>query len=146
MDIRRTNKEYELTTNRKAYNRIRKETLDRHGEISCSHCRYNRGENDRRRFYYKMVHKRYKTYAINIHTLEPMPEGFKGFEHRETYDIVWKWQKEYTHTVTIDRRPNWKLISKNKKQWQSNKLRLPKPRVSARLEAMGYELWEGYKW
>lgn len=43
--------EYKWTTNRKAYNRLRKKVLESDGDIRCSYCPYNGGENDKGKWY-----------------------------------------------------------------------------------------------
>ncbi len=43
--------EYNWTTNRSTYNRLRKIKLERHGKIKCSLCGYHHGCNDDKKFY-----------------------------------------------------------------------------------------------
>ncbi len=46
------NKEdYNWTTNRNYYNKIRKNRLESYGKIRCAYCKYNRGENSSRKWY-----------------------------------------------------------------------------------------------
>jgi len=68
----------QITTNCSEFNRAYKFYLEHKGKIRCSRCKYNRGENDKGKWY--------------------------GSYHRTN-----------GHTKTIY--PNWKLVSKNKKQW-----------------------------
>lgn len=53
-------KEYDSTTNRYVYNRIRKLHLESVGEIRCSYCRYHRGENRTNEFYGRYVGRKYR--------------------------------------------------------------------------------------
>lgn len=78
------------TTNRYEYNRVRKRYLE-HREISCSWCRYHRGDN----------------------------QDHKEYDGRVYNDI--KYQK-LNHT----RYPNWKLVSKNNKQWMEKPINIIK--------------------
>lgn len=73
------------TTNRGEFNRAYKEYLERKGKISCSYCRYHRGENGKGRGYYG------------------------GYER-------------LNNTIYI-KYPNWKLVSKNRKQWMSKPMK-----------------------
>ena len=66
-------KDYNWTNNRNYYNKLRKYYLEVDGDIRCSYCKYNKGENS------NMI-------------------GYGGFEEDLKY-------------------PNWKMVSKNKKQW-----------------------------
>lgn len=66
--------DYNWTNNRTYYNKLRKFYLEVDGEIRCSFCKYNGGENSTKNWY----------------------GGFKE-------DAI--------------KYPNWKLVSKNKKQW-----------------------------
>ncbi len=51
--------EYKETTNRYVYNQLRKWKLEQKGEIYCSHCPCNRGENDERKFYGKIGYAKF---------------------------------------------------------------------------------------
>lgn len=75
--------EYEITTNRYLYNRVRKFMLNQKGLIRCSYCGYHLGEN-----------------CTN--------EVYGGFESKKL------------------NLPNWKLVSKNPKQWMKKKLKYKK--------------------
>jgi hypothetical protein len=44
-------KDYDNTNNRTYYNKLRKYYLEVDGEIRCSYCKYNKGENNKRKFY-----------------------------------------------------------------------------------------------
>jgi hypothetical protein len=84
--------EYNWTTNRPVYNKARKLHLDHQGKIRCSYCGYNRGENDTRRFYHL-----------------PKEDGY-------LHEIkAGNWNYDTT------RKPNWKLVSKNRKQWMKKR-------------------------
>jgi predicted dithiol-disulfide oxidoreductase (DUF899 family) len=72
------------TTNRGEFNRAYKFYLAHSGKIYCSYCRYNRGENDTRKWY----------------SIDTRANG-----HIEA------------------RYPNWKLVSKNKKQWMKKPIK-----------------------
>ena len=74
------------TTNRGEFNRAYKRHLEHQGEIRCSYCGYNRGENDKRKWY-------------------------GGFHYDDMEVCCGK--RKGPHT----RYPNWKLVSKNRKQW-----------------------------
>jgi hypothetical protein len=74
------------TTNRGVFNRTYKIYLEQQGKIHCSFCGYNRGENDKRKWYGGIVYD-------DMETCHGKRKG--------------------THT----RYPNWKLVSKNSKQW-----------------------------
>lgn len=76
------------TTNRYEYNKVRKRYLE-HKEISCSFCRYHRGENIDHKVYYG-----------------------RHYDDRS--------YEKYNHT----RYPNWKLVSKNKKQWMKKPIKI----------------------
>ena len=43
--------DYDWTNNRNYYNKLRKHYLESVGDIRCSYCKYNRGENSRRKWY-----------------------------------------------------------------------------------------------
>lgn len=43
--------EYQITTNRYVYNRLRKNRLEKTGKIRCSWCSYNSGENSTKKWY-----------------------------------------------------------------------------------------------
>lgn len=81
------------TINNSEYNKIRKIFLERNGQIKCSFCNYHNGENYNGKYY-----------------------GTIG---------VWKWNipnvgdRPYIKRV---RYPNWKLVTKNKKQWMKKKM------------------------
>ena len=44
--------EYRTTNNNSVYNKAKKEVLDHLGLIHCSRCSYNRGDNDKRKYYH----------------------------------------------------------------------------------------------
>lgn len=73
------------TTNRGEFNRAYKRYLEGR-EISCSYCRYHRGENGKGRNYYGGYEK------------------FNGTMHIKY--------------------PNWKLTSKNSKQWMEKSMKI----------------------
>ena len=87
--------DYRWTTNRTYYNRLRKLKLahERDG-IGCSYCRYNRGENFRGSYY---ADDKTEPYAMR-------PSMWKG-------RAVLRWTQDGY------KRPNWKLASKNSRQW-----------------------------
>ena len=72
----------EKTTNRGEFNRAYKIHLEQTGKIHCSRCGYNRGENDKRKWYGK------------------------------------------TKNDKKIRFPEWKLVSKNKKQWMEKPIKI----------------------
>jgi hypothetical protein len=43
--------EYRITANRYVYNRLRKQRLEKTGEIRCAWCSYNGGENSTKKWY-----------------------------------------------------------------------------------------------
>lgn len=67
-------KDYDWTNNRTYYNKLRKYYLEVDGNICCSYCKYNGGENSKK-------------------------EWYGGFEKNSV------------------KYPNWKIVSKNRKQW-----------------------------
>jgi len=74
----------QTSTNRGEFNRAYKHYLEKKGKIHCSYCPYNRGENDKRKFY--------------------------SFDTRQNGHINARY-------------PNWKLVSKNKKQWMTKPIK-----------------------
>lgn len=81
------------TNNRSSYNKLYKRELESNGLISCSRCKYHRGENN-------------------------------GFKHYGGYE---------GKRITL---PNWKLVSKNKKQWMIKPMKL----IKKRSKIIGYNL------
>jgi hypothetical protein len=92
-------KEYETTNNLGVYNKARKEILEREGKIHCSYCKYHDNENNTNGWY-----GGYETFGYR-----KLPSGKKDYSERVEYIDI--------------RYPNWKLISKNKKQWMKNNLK-----------------------
>lgn len=76
--MKKSKKILQETSNRKEYNRARKDYLSKVGKINCPHCPYHRVENYTGR-------------------------GYHGSK-RAPY-------------------PNWKLVSKNRKQWQKKPIK-----------------------
>jgi hypothetical protein len=104
--------EYKKTTNRYVYNRRRKEQL-----AGCSYCGWHRGENDRRKCYQHWTTDKYD-YEKVILSDKYNPDSYDG------YGVTWEWKKTFNRTIVYHKFPNWKLVSKNKKQWEhKNKLR-----------------------
>jgi hypothetical protein len=99
--------EYEWTNNRKAYNRLRKEKLEATGEIRCSWCKYNRGENSTREWY-----GQYTNYKGNSRAKFPswklstknkkqwMPKGID-------YKIVERDSRFVDYTIQFKRNNKW---------------------------------------
>jgi len=85
------------TTNRYVFNRAYKEYLERKGKIRCSYCQFHKNENDNRKWY-------------------------GGIKHNEFYDDMLTCYGGVKETHT--RYPNWKLISKNKKQWMNKGIKI----------------------
>ncbi len=83
------------TTNRGEFNRAYKFYLEHSGKISCSYCRYNRGENSNQKWY-----------------------GGYLYDDME----ICRGKRKGTNT----RFPNWKLVSKNKKQWMEKPIKMKK--------------------
>jgi len=77
--------EYKTTINRSVYNKVRKIILEHDGDIHCSRCGYNKGENNNDNWY--------------------------RIDDGDTW---------------TDKYPNWKLTSKNRKQWMPKGLKLKK--------------------
>ena len=97
------------TTNRGEFNRAYKNLLERKGEISCSYCGYNRGEN------------------------------YKG--------------NHYCGRGEEIKYPNWKLVSKNPKQWmekhleiKTEKLRYPYRTIDPLGSIKEYKTYTSISW
>ena len=91
-------KEFKTTTNRSVYNKCYKKYLDGSlGEIKCSCCPYHDGENEDKKWYHLSLSEEDK------------------YEHAR-YASNYNYDKE--------RRPNWKLACKNRKQWMNKDLKL----------------------
>jgi len=88
----RPKEEYKTTDNRTVYNRLRKEILEREGNIHCSYCGYHSNEN-----------RTSKWYGGSVHV------GYKNYPNTCEYWVI--------------RYPNWKLVSKQKKQWMVKKVK-----------------------
>ena len=90
----------DTTTNRSVYNRSRKRYLDNVGEIRCSFCPYHRVENSTNKPY----------------------GGYKrlSFGKRSKGKGLWRDKTEFEQ-ITY---PNWKLVSKNRKQWMKKQLKV----------------------
>lgn len=87
--------EYKTTDNRYVYNRLRKKMLEQDGSIHCSWCGYHRSENSSKKWYGGVLQT-----------------GFEGKKWNE--NII-----PYEHWDVTN--PNWKLVSKKKKQWMVKK-------------------------
>lgn len=83
----RPREEYQSTSNRSVYNKLRKFILEHDYEIHCGRCAYHKCENDKKKYYYYV---------------DEVPRS--------------KFQR--------NRYPNWKLVSRNRKQWMPKNLRL----------------------
>lgn len=92
----RPRKEYQTTNNRYVYNRLRKIILEQDAEIRCSYCRYHKSENSTTEFYGGYLRTDYVGAKYHDYS--------QPFEH---------WDTRY---------PNWKLVSKNQKQWMVKKV------------------------
>lgn len=85
----------DTTVDNSTYNKVRKQLLEKEGKIRCAWCKYHRGENDTRKYY-----------------------GTK-----------WRCIRSLWHDVNKDlnedpiRYPNWKLVSKNRKQWMKKPIK-----------------------
>lgn len=92
--------EYKTTDNRYVYNRLRKEMLEQEGKLRCSFCGYHKNENRSGKWYGGYTSWGYVGRKIT---------GTKLYSNRVEY-----WDIRY---------PNWKLISKNRKQWMEKKVK-----------------------
>jgi len=82
----------EKTRNRGEFNRVYKKHLESSGKIRCAHCKYHDGENFNCDVYGGLVDA---GLVVNVET-----------------------EEELIHNVSTKiKHPNWKLVSKNKKQW-----------------------------
>ena len=88
-----------VTSDRSEYNKVRKIFLERTGEIKCSRCPYHRCENETNKFY----------------------GGYKklAFGKKSKGKGMWKDKVEYDEF----RYPNWKLLTKNKRQWMKKQFK-----------------------
>jgi len=87
----------DTTSNRGVYNRARKIYLEEQGEIICARCPYHGIENESKKFYGCMA--------------------------------IWNWNIPNVGDRPRIRRvryPNWKLVSKNKKQWMKKTIKVKK--------------------
>jgi len=84
----KTYKILQKTVSRSEFNKLYKRNLEQSGKIHCSRCKYNRGENDTRKYYGTTI------WYINTN-------GDKRIRY-----------------------PNWKLVSKNRKQWMNKNLKI----------------------
>lgn len=90
--------DYDWTTNRNYYNKLRKHYLESVGEIRCSYCKYNKGENSTQNWYggfegelikypsWKLVSKNRKQWMEK--------EGYKiteslGWRGQIVYEVIW---------------------------------------------------------
>lgn len=82
----------ENTTNRGEFNRVYKKHLENTGKIRCTYCKYHRNEN----------------FTGGVYGGWVTEEKVDGIETEgDIHNIV---DSNITH-------PNWKLVSKNRKQW-----------------------------
>ena len=87
--------EYKTTDNRYVYNRLHKKMLEQDGLIRCTYCGYHSNENSSKKWYGGVLQI--------------------GFEGK-------KWGENTTPYEHWDvRHPNWKLVSKKRKQWMVKK-------------------------
>lgn len=87
----------DTTSNRGVYNRARKVYLEQKGEIICAICPYHGIENESKKFY-----------------------GSKA---------LWNWNNSNVGDrprIIRFRHPNWKLVSKNGKQWMKKPVKVKK--------------------
>ena len=84
------------TTNRYVFNRAHKLRLEQRGKIRCSYCKYHKGENYEGKWY-----------------------GVDGGRKIPYDDMVECSGRNEVHT----RYPNWKLVSKNRKQWMAKPIK-----------------------
>lgn len=80
---------YDWTTNRTAYNKARKRRLDSSGEIHCSYCSYNKGENSKIKWYYidengKGRHPSWKLISKNRKQWMKKP-----YQIKNGYEVSW---------------------------------------------------------
>jgi len=93
----------EKTSNRKVFNYAYKQHLERTGKISCSYCRYNKGENSTQDWYgghwndkkkkYKIKHPSWKLVSKNRKQWMKKPIKFKynRYYYSNDYYIDIKW-------------------------------------------------------
>ena len=89
---------YETTSNRSIYNKVRKSYLEKRGLLRCSWCPYHLKENGKNRGFYGGYDK----------------SGFVGKDYSDP-------------NVKVEMRinyPNWKIVSKNKKQWMKKDIKV----------------------
>lgn len=86
--------EYKTTTSRYVYNRLRKRILEDDGELHCARCRYHDNENRTGKYYGGCVRI-----------------GYIGGDYKNPIEY-WSISN-----------PNWKLVSKQKKQWMVKKVK-----------------------
>lgn len=91
--------EYRITSNNYVYNRLRKHYLANKGEIHCSFCGYHDNENNTTEWY-----GGYSTFGYGRDE-----DGNKLFSKRVEFKKI--------------RYPNWKLVSKNGKQWMKKSMK-----------------------
>ena len=88
--MKRNEKEdYEWTINRPYYNKLRKRQLEHVGDIGCSFCGYNRGENSKIKRYGINVDgdNRYPSWKLVTNNRKQWME--KPYHPEEDYDLEW---------------------------------------------------------
>lgn len=85
---------------------------------------------DRHRYLYRQydVNEYLVKSLISNDDYEYYHKSWAGFDNftSENYGITWIWYTRKLRTVIIDKRPNWKLTSKAKKQYQGKKYKIEK--------------------
>lgn len=96
---------YDWTTNRAYYNKLRKAHLANCGDIHCSYCGYNRGENSKIKYYSidaDGIPGRYPSWKLVTKNRKQWME--KPYHPEEDYDL--KWSSWYGNT-TPDKEIPW---------------------------------------
>lgn len=119
--MKKSNREYETTTNSSVYKKLRKRYLEGNSKgVRCAHCKYHRGENDTYNHYFHSEKIKHDIIAIDIESGEEIPKYSRASSE---FNITWTWKKVNPRLIIKDKQPSWKLTSKNRKQWMDKKIK-----------------------